>query len=77
MCIRDSAGAENIGASVIPMSSGNTEKQITLMHDFGSTVLCCTPSYAPVSYTHLDVYKRQILSFLLLDTIRKVFHEHL
>ena len=40
------AGAENIGASVIPMSSGNTEKQITLMHDFGSTVLCCTPSYA-------------------------------
>lgn len=40
------AGAENIGASVIPMSSGNTEKQIILMHDFGSTVLCCTPSYA-------------------------------
>ena len=40
------AGAENIGASVIPMSSGNTEKQITLMHDFGATVLCCTPSYA-------------------------------
>ena len=40
------AGAENIGASVIPMSSGNTEKQITVMHDFGSTVLCCTPSYA-------------------------------
>lgn len=39
-------GAEKIGASVIPMSSGNTEKQITLMHDFGSTVLCCTPSYA-------------------------------
>lgn len=40
------AGAEHIGASVIPMSSGNTEKQITLMHDFGSTALCCTPSYA-------------------------------
>lgn len=39
-------GATNIGASVIPMSSGNTNKQITLMHDFGSTVLCCTPSYA-------------------------------
>lgn len=39
-------GAENIGASVIPMSSGNTEKQITLMHDFGTTMLCCTPSYA-------------------------------
>lgn len=40
------SGAENIGASVIPMSSGNTKKQITLMHDFGATVLCCTPSYA-------------------------------
>ena len=39
-------GATNIGASVIPMSSGNTQKQITLMHDFGATALCCTPSYA-------------------------------
>ena len=39
-------GASNIGASVIPMSSGNTQKQITLMHDFGASVLCCTPSYA-------------------------------
>lgn len=39
-------GATNIGASVIPMSSGNTHKQITLMHDFGATALCCTPSYA-------------------------------
>ena len=39
-------GATNIGASVIPMSSGNTNKQITLMHDFGATALCCTHSYA-------------------------------
>lgn len=39
-------GAERIGASVIPMSSGNTDKQILLMHDFGSSFLCCTPSYA-------------------------------
>jgi len=39
-------GATNIGASVIPISSGNTQKQITLMHDFGATTLCCTPSYA-------------------------------
>ena len=39
-------GATNIGASVIPISSGNTQKQMTLMHDFGTTVLCCTPSYA-------------------------------
>lgn len=39
-------GAEYMGASVIPMSSGNTQKQILLMKDFKSTILCCTPSYA-------------------------------
>lgn len=40
------AGAEKIGALVVPMSSGNTALQIQTMVDFGSTVLCCTPSYA-------------------------------
>lgn len=39
-------GAEHLGATVIPMSSGNTSKQIQLMHDFGATALACTPSYA-------------------------------
>ncbi len=39
-------GSENLGASVIPISGGNTTKQIQLMEDFGSSVLCCTPSYA-------------------------------
>jgi phenylacetate-CoA ligase len=39
-------GVENIGGTVIPMSSGNTQKQIQLMHDFGAKVLACTPSYA-------------------------------
>lgn len=39
-------GAEMIGASVIPASSGNTSRQITLMRDFGTTALACTPSYA-------------------------------
>ena len=38
-------GAEKIGASVIPMSGGNTKKQLMIMQDFGSTVLTCTPSY--------------------------------
>ena len=37
---------ETIGGTVIPMSSGNTEKQIMLMHDFGAVGLACTPSYA-------------------------------
>lgn len=38
-------GAENLGATVIPMSSGNTKKQITMMEDFGCTAIACTPSY--------------------------------
>ena len=40
------AGAEIIGATVIPMSSGNTALQIQTMIDFGATIICCTPSYA-------------------------------
>ena len=39
-------GAERIGATVVPTSSGNTARQVQTMADFGSTVLCCTPSYA-------------------------------
>lgn len=39
-------GAEKLGASVIPMSGGNTKKQIMIMQDFGSTILTCTPSYS-------------------------------
>ena len=38
-------GTENLGASVIPISGGNTQKQIQLLQDFGSTAICCTPSY--------------------------------
>jgi len=39
-------GAEKIGATLIPTSSGQTERQILIMQDFGTTVLGCTPSYA-------------------------------
>ncbi len=39
-------GAQRVGATVIPMSSGNTERQIMMMTELGSTMLCCTPSYA-------------------------------
>jgi len=42
----DHGAVETIGGTVIPMSSGNTEKQIMLMHDFGAVGLACTPSYA-------------------------------
>lgn len=39
-------GSEKIGATVIPVSGGNTKRQLQIMRDFGSTVLACTPSYA-------------------------------
>src|SRR5690554_1011602 len=43
-------GAEKVGATVIPISTGNTKKQLQFMTDFKATVLACTPSYA----AHLD-----------------------
>lgn len=39
-------GAERLGATAIPVSSGNTKRQIDIILDFGSNILCCTPSYA-------------------------------
>ncbi len=39
-------GCEELGAMAIPISGGNTQRQLMIMRDFGSTVLCCTPSYA-------------------------------
>jgi phenylacetate-CoA ligase len=46
-------GAEKIGASVIPISSGNTKRQLQLMKDLGTTILACTPSYALVMIDEL------------------------
>lgn len=39
-------GGEKIGASIIPISGGNTDRQVMIMKDYGSTILACTPSYA-------------------------------
>lgn len=39
-------GAEKMGATAIPVSSGNTRRQVQILQDFGSDFLCCTPSYA-------------------------------
>jgi phenylacetate-CoA ligase len=39
-------GAEKVGAKVLPIAAGNTKRQLRMMKDMGSTVLCCTPSYA-------------------------------
>jgi phenylacetate-CoA ligase len=42
-------GGEALGATVVPTSGGNTERQILVMQDFGVTAICCTPSY----FTHI------------------------
>lgn len=39
-------GGERMGATVVPVSAGNTRRQVELVQDFGATVLCCTPSYS-------------------------------
>jgi len=39
-------GAEHMGATSIPVSSGNTQRQVQILQDFGSDIICCTPSYA-------------------------------
>lgn len=38
-------GAENLGATTVPMSTGNTKRLVTMMEDFGATAIACTPSY--------------------------------
>ena len=55
-------GAEHLGASVIPISGSNTQRQLMLMQDFGTTVICCTPSFMLYLYDvaqqlQLDVTK--------------------
>ena len=39
-------GADKLGATAIPVSVGNTARQVTILQDYGSDILCCTPSYA-------------------------------
>ena len=46
-------GVENIGATIIPASTGNTEKQVLLMKDLGATVITATPSYLLHIYDYL------------------------
>ncbi|MFW6323610.1 MAG: phenylacetate--CoA ligase family protein [Desulfovibrionales bacterium] len=43
-------GAEQLGATILPVSGGGTKRQVMLLKDFGPTVLCCTPSYSLYLY---------------------------
>ena len=49
-------GAETVGATVIPMSSGNTQKQVTFMHDMKSNILCCTRWCFNITMVHHSTY---------------------
>lgn len=49
-------GSHKVGSLTLPMSSGNTERQIQFMCDLGSTILCCTPSYA--AYLAESIWER-------------------
>lgn len=51
-------GSHKVGALTLPMSSGNTDRQIQFMCDLGTTILCCTPSYA--AYLTESIYERGV-----------------
>ncbi len=58
-------GATKLGCTVVPTSSGQTERQIMLMRDFGTTVLCCTPSYALTIAERAQEMDLEVRSFRL------------
>ena len=49
-------GSQKLGCLTLPMSSGNTDRQLQFMEDLGSTILCCTPSYA--AYLAESIHER-------------------
>ena len=61
-------GSHKVGSLTLPMSSGNTDRQIQFMCDLGSTILCCTPSYA--AYLAESIYERGLQDRGLKDQIK-------
>ncbi len=59
-------GAEHVGAAVVPISTGNTKKQLTMMRDFGVTAIMCTPSY--LMYLTEAIEEQGLLPELVLKT---------
>lgn len=57
-------GSHMLGSLTLPMSSGNTERQIQFMTDLGSTILCCTPSYA--AYLAESIHERGVIDQIKL-----------
>jgi phenylacetate-CoA ligase len=63
-------GAEQIGATILPVSGGGTKRQVMLLHDFRPSVVCCTPSYALHLY---DVAEASGISFRELNLHTGIF----
>jgi len=63
-------GAEQLGGTIIPISGGGTQRQVTLLHDFKPSVLCCTPSYALYLY---DVAQSKGIPFQELNLHTGIF----
>ena len=63
-------GAEQMGATILPVSGGGTKRQVMLLNDFGPTVLCCTPSFALHLY---DVAQSSGINFPDLSLHRGIF----
>jgi phenylacetate-CoA ligase len=63
-------GAEQMGATILPVSGGGTKRQVMLLNDFGPTVLCCTPSFALHLY---DVAQSSGINFRDLSLHRGIF----
>ena len=59
-------GAEFLGATVVPLSTGNTKKQLTMMRDLGVTAICCTPSY--LMYLAEAIEEQGLLKDLVLKS---------
>jgi phenylacetate-CoA ligase len=71
-------GAERLGATVVPISGGNTKRQLMLMSDFGATVLCSTPSYSLLiaEVAQEEGVDLRSLPLRVLRTMRAMFIGH-
>ena len=62
-------GTEKLGAAIVPCSTGNTQRQLMLMKDFGATAICCTPSYATYLIEEIEKYGYKKEDFSLKTAI--------
>ena len=62
-------GTEKLGAAIVPCSTGNTQRQLMLMKDFGATAICCTPSYATYLIEEIKKYGYRKEDFSLKTAI--------